>query len=43
MSGPDSVRLDAADEMNFTEGAGWGETDAGTNASRSELWRSAST
>jgi hypothetical protein len=32
MSGPDSVRLDAADEMNFTEGAGWGETDAGTNA-----------
>ncbi|MEA2158673.1 MAG: hypothetical protein QOD66_1053 [Solirubrobacteraceae bacterium] len=30
--GPDSVRLDAADAMNFTEGAGWGESDAGTNA-----------
>jgi transcriptional regulator of acetoin/glycerol metabolism len=30
--GPDSVKLDAADAMNFTEGAGWGEVDAGTNA-----------
>jgi GAF domain len=30
--GPESVRLDAADAMNFTEGAGWGEADAGTNA-----------
>jgi hypothetical protein len=30
--GPESVRHDAADAMNFTEGAGWGESDAGTNA-----------
>jgi GAF domain len=30
--GPESVRYDAANSMNFTEGAGWGESDAGTNA-----------
>ncbi len=32
VDGPDSVRLDAAEAMNFTAGAGWGEGDAGTNA-----------
>lgn len=32
VDGPESVRLDAADAMNFTTGAGWGECDAGTNA-----------
>ena len=32
VDGPDSVRLDAAEAMNFTAGAGWGECDAGTNA-----------
>jgi len=32
IDGPAGVRVDAADAMNFTEGAGWGERDAGTNA-----------
>jgi hypothetical protein len=32
VDGPESVRLDAAEAMNFTAGAGWGECDAGTNA-----------
>ncbi len=32
VDGPDAVRLDAAEAMNFTAGAGWGESDAGTNA-----------
>jgi len=32
IEGPATVRSDAADAMNFTEGAGWGEVDAGTNA-----------
>jgi hypothetical protein len=30
--GPAGVRLDAAESMNFTEGAGWSESGAGTNA-----------
>jgi hypothetical protein len=32
IEGPDGVRLDAAESMNFTEGAGWSEAGAGTNA-----------
>jgi hypothetical protein len=32
IDGAARLRLDAADAMNFTEGAGWGERDAGTNA-----------
>jgi hypothetical protein len=32
IEGPANVRLDAADSMNFTEGAGWSESAAGTNA-----------
>jgi hypothetical protein len=32
IDGPARVRGDAADAINFTEGAGWGERDAGTNA-----------
>jgi hypothetical protein len=32
IEGPASVRLDAAESMNFTEGAGWSESGAGTNA-----------
>ena len=32
IEGPAGVRLDAADSMNFAEGAGWGESGAGTNA-----------
>ena len=32
IEGPARVRLDAADSMNFTEGAGWSESGAGTNA-----------
>jgi hypothetical protein len=32
IDGPPGVRFDAADSMNFTEGAGWSEGGAGTNA-----------
>jgi hypothetical protein len=32
IEGPAGVRLDAAESMNFAEGAGWGESGAGTNA-----------
>jgi hypothetical protein len=32
IDGPAGVRLDAAESMNFTEGAGWSESGAGTNA-----------
>jgi hypothetical protein len=32
IEGPAGVRLDAAESMNFAEGAGWSETGAGTNA-----------
>ncbi|MCW3066278.1 MAG: transcriptional regulator [Solirubrobacterales bacterium] len=32
IEGPPMVRLDAAESMNFTEGAGWSESGAGTNA-----------
>jgi hypothetical protein len=32
IDGPPGVRLDAADSMNFTEGAGWSESGTGTNA-----------
>jgi hypothetical protein len=32
IQGPAGVRLDAAESMNFTEGAGWSEGGAGTNA-----------
>jgi hypothetical protein len=32
IEGPAGVRLDAAESMNFTEGAGWSESGAGTNA-----------
>ena len=32
IDGPEGVRLDAAETMNFTEGAGWSECGAGTNA-----------
>jgi hypothetical protein len=32
IEGPAAVRSDAADTMNFTEGAGWSEGGAGTNA-----------
>jgi hypothetical protein len=32
IDGPAGVRLDAAESMNFAEGAGWSETGAGTNA-----------
>jgi hypothetical protein len=32
IEGPDGVRADAAESMNFTEGAGWSESGAGTNA-----------
>ena len=32
VEGRPRTRLDAADAMNFTEGAAWGERDAGTNA-----------
>jgi hypothetical protein len=32
IDGPAGVRLDAADSMNFAEGAGWSESAAGTNA-----------
>jgi hypothetical protein len=32
IDGPVGVRLDAAETMNFTEGAGWSEGGAGTNA-----------
>jgi hypothetical protein len=32
IDGPPGVRLDAAESMNFTEGAGWSEDGAGTNA-----------
>jgi hypothetical protein len=32
IEGPAGVRLVAADSMNFTEGAGWSESGAGTNA-----------
>lgn len=31
IEGPAGVRADAANSMNFTEGAGWSETAAGTN------------
>jgi hypothetical protein len=32
IDGPPRIRLDAADSMNFVEGAGWSECGAGTNA-----------
>ena len=32
IEGPPGVRLDAAESMNFAEGAGWSESGAGTNA-----------
>jgi hypothetical protein len=32
IEGPAGVRLDAAESMNFAEGAGWSESGAGTNA-----------
>jgi hypothetical protein len=32
VEGPPAIRLDAADSMNFVEGAGWSERGAGTNA-----------
>jgi hypothetical protein len=32
VDGPDSVRFDAAEAMNFAEGAAWGEAAVGTNA-----------
>jgi hypothetical protein len=32
IEGPPNVRLDAAESMNFIEGAGWSEAGAGTNA-----------
>jgi hypothetical protein len=32
IEGPEGVRLDAAETMNFTEGAGWSEGGVGTNA-----------
>jgi hypothetical protein len=32
IDGPAGVRLDAAESMNFSEGAGWSESGAGTNA-----------
>jgi hypothetical protein len=32
IEGPAGVRLSAGDSMNFTEGAGWSERGAGTNA-----------
>ncbi len=32
VDGPESVRADAAEAMNFAEGAAWGEADVGTNA-----------
>ncbi len=32
VDGPESVRRDAAEAMNFSVGAGWSEVDAGTNA-----------
>jgi hypothetical protein len=32
IDGPPRIRFDAAQAMNFMEGAGWGEQDAGTNA-----------
>jgi hypothetical protein len=32
IEGPADVRFDAAESMNFTEGAGWSESGAGTNA-----------
>jgi hypothetical protein len=32
IDGPADVRLDAAESMNFTVGAGWSESGAGTNA-----------
>jgi len=32
VEGRPRTRLDAADAINFTEGAGWGEQDVGTNA-----------
>ncbi len=32
VEGDPAVRLEAADSMNFTEGAAWSETGAGTNA-----------
>jgi transcriptional regulator of acetoin/glycerol metabolism len=32
IDGPPGVRRDAAESMNFTEGAGWSEIGAGTNA-----------
>src|SRR4051812_48718850 len=32
IDGPDGVRYDAAETLNFTEGAGWSEAAAGTNA-----------
>jgi hypothetical protein len=32
IEGPPGIRRDAADSMNFAEGAGWNESGAGTNA-----------